>query len=65
MFKLKKYFIQSYIYAQNTKKISTSIINKGYSNKNITISLYQNTVLQYKTDITLNANGIQNIKLPL
>ena len=61
---LRNILYNEYIYAQNTTEISTSIINKGYSNKNITISLYENNLLQYKTDITLSSNGIQNIKLP-
>ncbi len=61
---IRNILYNEYIYAQNTTEISASIINKGYANQKAAISLYENNLLQYKTDVTLSSNGIQNIKLP-
>ncbi len=61
---LRNILYNEYIYSQNTTEISASIINRGYANQNTTVSLYENNLLRYKTDITLSPNGIQNIKLP-
>ncbi len=60
---IKNVLYNQYIYAQTPTTIVSTILNKGFSGKNISVSLLENGVVQDKQNVTLSSDGVQNINL--
>ncbi len=59
---VKNVAYNQFIYAETPTSILTTITNKGFAGKNVTVSLFENDVPVDRKNITLNSDGIQNIK---
>jgi len=58
---VKNVLYNQMIYAGTPTSIVASIGNTGFSNKNVTVSLYENDVFIQQKNISLSQDGIQNV----
>ena len=58
---IKNVLYNEYIYENNPTTISASIVNKGFGNKTVTATLYENNRSIDQKNISLSSDGIQNI----
>ncbi len=58
---VKNILHNEYIYVNNPTTIAATIINKGFANKNIVVTLYEDNKAIDQKNITLSSDGIQNI----
>lgn len=58
---VKNVLSNEFIYAETPTTILATVLNKGFENKNTTISLYENSKLIEQKTFTLDASGINTI----
>lgn len=58
---IKSVLYNEFIYTENQTTLSATIINNGYPNNNVNLSLYENDILITQKSISLNPDGVQNI----
>ena len=60
---IKNVIYNEFIYAETPTILNAAIINEGFANKIISLSLYENDLLLEQQNITLSADGVQNFQL--
>ena len=60
---IKNVLYNEFIYAETPTTLSAAILNRGFANRTVNLTLYENDVLIEQKSIELNPDGIQTIQL--
>lgn len=60
---IKNILYNEFIYAEAPTTLSATVLNEGFRNRNINLSLYENDVLIEQKNVILSSDGIQNVQL--
>jgi hypothetical protein len=60
---IKNILYNEFIYAENSTALSATILNDGFANRDVNITLYENDIQIAQKNILLNPDGVQNISL--
>ena len=60
---IKNVIYNEFIYAEIPTTVLANIVNTGYANQRVTVSLFENDVMQDQKNIVLSPDGLQNVNL--
>lgn len=60
---IKNILYNEFLYAETPTTLSATILNEGFANRNVNLTLYENDVQIGQKSFTLNPDGFQNISM--